>query len=218
MNILYANQAQCHTVFYIIQPNRLCIICVLRPGCKASGTVHPLCQHAYQRSAVQYKTGTLLLLFIVTWVRFIELASVRVSQLDYSPPRGRGGRKTQFCNDRTIIVFSQKLYNQNEQPDLVKEISEIQLIGKNSNWSTKTTIIEEFDMTLKGDWNIFFSHISSMTVEILGLRVSQIQSQETFRFCGELFPINDNSLLKINIHLNSSFVFLYSSFSRVNFQ
>lgn len=84
------------------------------------------------------------------------------------------GEKTWFCNDRSIIVFLQKPCNQNEWPDSVKERSEIKLAGKNTHWPTKTVILEEFDAALKRDWNILFKRISSVTAEILGLRVNQI--------------------------------------------
>lgn len=52
---------------------------------------------------------------------------------------------------------------------------EIKLVGKTSHLSTKAVILE-FDMALKRGWNrnIMFNHISSMTVEILGLCDSQI--------------------------------------------
>lgn len=59
---------------------------------------------------------------------------------------------------------------------MAKEGLEIKLVGKTSHWSTKAVILEKFDMALKGAWyrNIMFNHMSSMTVEILGLYDSQI--------------------------------------------
>lgn len=57
---------------------------------------------------------------------------------------------------------------------MVTERSENKLIGKTCHWSTKTVILEEFDTALKRGWNILFNQISSMTVEISGLHVSQI--------------------------------------------
>lgn len=59
---------------------------------------------------------------------------------------------------------------------MAKEGSEIKLVEKTSHLSTKAVILEKYDMALKRGWNrnIMFNHISSMTVEILGLCDSQI--------------------------------------------